>query len=263
MGTVIRMAICIVASGAFLLDAVSQEQRQGSVEKERALGRQLGSEIEQRTPPIGDAAVVSYVSRVAGKLTESCRPGVPIEVRVIEADQMNGFALPGGYLYLNTGAISNANSEAELAGILAHLIAHTRAGGSLRSRGVTVVGSWLGYSFQPSGSGQAGPLSWAQDNRNLVLEADQAALRCLSDAGYFPWGLVQVLSNPSMMTASSSSHPPPAERLQILKAATAKLELRSGYITDTPEFREIKKLVGHLHQGQPSRAKAPPSLLRK
>src|SRR5215475_3883344 len=108
-----------------------------SLEKEIAMGRQLAAEIERQVKLIEDPTINEYVNRVGQNLVRNSDAKVPFTIKVVESDEINAFALPGGFFYVNSGLILAADDEAELAGVMAHEIAHVAArhGTEQQSRG--------------------------------------------------------------------------------------------------------------------------------
>src|SRR5256714_13870595 len=98
-----------------------------SVEKEIALGKQLAQEVERQAKIVDDTVIAEYVNRVGQNLVRNSDAKVPFTIKVIDAEEINAFALPGGFFFVNTGVLLNADSESELAGVMAHEIAHVAA----------------------------------------------------------------------------------------------------------------------------------------
>src|SRR5207247_984498 len=98
-----------------------------SLEKEIQLGRQLSADIERQVKLIDDPVINEYVNRVGQNLVRNSDAKVPFTIKVVESDEINAFALPGGFFYVNSGLILAADDEAELAGVMAHEIAHVAA----------------------------------------------------------------------------------------------------------------------------------------
>src|SRR5258707_4059116 len=98
-----------------------------SIEREIALGKQLADAVERQAKVVADPVVSEYVSRLGQNLVRNSDSKVPFTIKVIEGDQVNALSLPGGFFYVNTGLILAAETEAELAGAMAHQIAHIAA----------------------------------------------------------------------------------------------------------------------------------------
>src|SRR5256885_12922431 len=98
-----------------------------SLEREISLGKQLAQEVERSSKLIDDPIVTEYVNRVGQNLVRNSDARVPFTIKVIDSDEVNAFALPGGFFYVNSGLILRAPEESELAGVMAHEIAHVAA----------------------------------------------------------------------------------------------------------------------------------------
>ncbi|MFI5387915.1 MAG: M48 family metalloprotease [Fimbriimonadales bacterium] len=279
MNTALRFLVALTIFCFSQLSALSQQTPLYSPEQEHALGRQLANDVERMHKMIDDPVIVAYVNRVAQRLSEHCPAAWPIDVRVTDSDEMNGDALPGGYLFVNTGVIRHSDSEAELAAVLAYLIAYVRSGGPFRMGDPRVsnfgnipfifLGGWPGFPFR-QGAGLAIPVKFIENSRTIVSEADEGGLRCLAEAGYDPEAFAQELNKlqtvePNVKGSPPnqySTHPPAAERIERVRVVTASLEPKAGYITNTPEFTEVKQRVDLLYQQRMQRADAPPTLRR-
>src|ERR1017187_9694342 len=98
-----------------------------SLEKEMALGKQLAQEVEREAKLVDDPIPAEFINRLAQNLARNSDIKVPVTAKMIDSDQVNAFALPGGFLFVNTGLVMKAETEAELAGAMAHEIAHIAA----------------------------------------------------------------------------------------------------------------------------------------
>jgi predicted Zn-dependent protease len=279
MNTSVRFLVALAIFCFYQVSALSQQTPLYSPEKEHVLGRQLAGELERMEKMVDDPVIVTYVNGLAQRLSEHCPTAWPIDVRVAASDKLDGSALPGGYLFMNTGLIRHCDSEAELVAVLAYLIAYVRSGASLRmSEQATVasvgalpiifMGSASGFAFR-QGTGLAIPARYLQNRRTLVYEADAGGLHCLSEAGYNPEAFVKVLKKLQAVEltvksapSQASTHPPTQERLERVQAMIASLGLRASYITDTPAFTEVKQRVELLYQQPSQRGDAPPTLHR-
>ncbi|MEX2261864.1 MAG: M48 family metalloprotease [Bryobacteraceae bacterium] len=223
---------------AVLLPAgVCQEQ-----EKECALGKHLSENVKRSATLLDDPAVVAYVDRLAQTVSARCAAGKPVNVGVIVSDEMNGFALPGGFLFVNTGVLRHAGSEAELAGVLAHLIAYKpirQTAVNYTSTPLIFMGSWLGHAYNV-GAGTAVPLGSMEAYRTAVSEADARGLACLDQAGYDPAAYIENLRRLPTPTRAST-HPAPAERIEQAQGGMQVLEAKPEYLLSTAEFQEMKR----------------------
>jgi predicted Zn-dependent protease len=248
-----------------------------SKEKARALGQQLATEVEHQADVIDNPILVEYLERVGKWLSAECSVESPLQVRVIASDEMNAFALPGGFLFVNTGLIRNAGSEAELAGVLAHLIASVRTGPLMRSGNIgnygsiplIFMGGWHGYGYQPESAKFLLPVGLLKAHRAAVLANDEYGLQCLSQAGYDPEAFVQNLQRlqaaepaaaSTLAAAQFATHPLAGDRIAKAQAAIAEMPPRSEYRMSTSSFDEVKAWVERSYPMRPRRA-SPPSLL--
>ena len=131
-----------------------------SLEREIALGKQLAQEVERSSKMIDDPVVTEYVNRVGQNLVRNSDAKVPFTIKVIDSDEVNAFALPGGFFYVNSGLILRAQEESELAGVMAHEISHVvlRHGTKNATKGEIMQlatiplmllgpGGWAGYGI--------------------------------------------------------------------------------------------------------------------
>src|ERR1051325_10905081 len=127
-----------------------------SLEKEIALGKQLAQEVERQAKIVDDPVIAEYVNRVGQNLVRNSDAKVPFTIKVVDSEEVNAFALPGGFFFVNSGLILKADTEAELAGVMAHEIAHVAARHGTRqaTRGQVMnlatiplifMGGWAGY----------------------------------------------------------------------------------------------------------------------
>src|SRR6187200_1185030 len=153
-----------------------------SLEKEIALGRGLAAEVERQVKLIDDPTIIEYVNRVGQNLVRNSDAKVPFTIKVVESEEINAFALPGGFFYVNSGLITSADEEAELAGVMAHEIAHVAArhGTEQYTKGTIAnyatlplifLGGGLGYGLYQA-AGFLIPLKFLQFSRSAETEAD-------------------------------------------------------------------------------------------
>src|SRR5262249_47323088 len=147
----------------------------GQSAKERALGQALATEIERRETVVGDADIVESVERMARKLSVQCFQNAVVETHVVLSSDPNGHALPGGVLFINTGLIHEAESEAELAGAIAHLIARVIPSSPENKAPVVFIGGRSGYSYRPETNT---PVAFASAQQAAVSTADARAIQC-------------------------------------------------------------------------------------
>ena len=232
-----------------------------SLEKEIALGKQLSQEIERTAKLVDDPVVVEFVNRVGQNLVRNSDARVPFTIKVIDSDELNAFALPGGFFYVNSGLILRADEESELAGVMAHEIAHVTArhGTKNATKGeiaqmalIPLIllgpGGWAGYGIY-QGLNFALPLTFLKFSRSAEREADFLGLQYMYKAGYDPNSYVSFFEKiqgeerrrPGTIPKVFSSHPPTPERIQNTQQEIARiLPARSEYIVSTSEFDLVK-----------------------
>ena len=233
-----------------------------SLEREIALGKGLAQEVERSAKLVDDPVVSEYVNRVGQNLVRNSDAKVPFTIKVIDSDQVNAFALPGGFFYVNSGLILRADSEAELAGVMAHEIAHVAArhgtkdatkGELVNLASIPLVmlgpGGWAGYGLY-QGLNFAIPLSFLQFSRQHEREADYLGLEYMYKAGYDPNSLISFFEKieaeekrqPGTIPKLFSTHPPTPERVvNIQKEIGDVLPARDQYIITTSEFDTVKE----------------------
>jgi beta-barrel assembly-enhancing protease len=231
-----------------------------SLEREIALGKQLAQEIEREAKLVDTPVPAEYVNRLAQSLARSSDIKVPVTAKLIDSSEVNAFALPGGFLFVNSGLILRADTEAELAAAMAHEIAHVAARHGTRqaSRGQVVnlaslplifVGGWAGYAAR-QGAGLAVPLTFLKFSRGFEREADLLGLQYIYKAGYDPTAFVDFFERlettekrkPGTVSALLRSHPNMATRLQYTqKNVQELLAAQPQYVVNTSEFLDVKQ----------------------
>src|SRR6266581_4861548 len=232
-----------------------------SLEREIALGKQLAQEVERSSKLIDDPVVTEYVNRVGQNLVRNSDARVPFTIKVIDSDEVNAFALPGGFFYVNSGLILRANEESELAGVMAHEIAHVtlRHGTKNATKGQIMQlatiplillgpGGWAGYGIYQAAN-LAIPLTYLKFSRDDERQADFFGLEYMYKAGYDPNSYVTFFERvqaderrrPGTIPKVFSTHPPTPERIQNTQKEIAKiLPNRDQYIVSTSEFDSVK-----------------------
>jgi beta-barrel assembly-enhancing protease len=237
-----------------------------SIEKEIAMGKQFAQELERQAKIIDDPVISEYVNRVGQNLVRNSDVKVPVIIKVLDAEEINAMALPGGFFYVNAGLIMKAESESELAGVMAHEIAHiaARHGTRQATRGEIVnlstiplifMGGWTGYGIRQAASILI-PMGFLQFSRSFESEADMLGLQYLYKAGYDPTSFVDFFEKiqsdekkkPGTMAKIFSSHPPTDDRIKAAqKNIQEMLEARPEYVVTTSEFNDVKGRLIAMH----------------
>ena len=256
-----------------------------SIEKEIALGKGLAQDIERQVKLIDDPEINEFVSRVGQNLVRNSDAKVPFTIKVVDSDEINAFALPGGFFYVNSGLITAADEEAELAGVMAHEIAHVAArhGTEQYTKGTIAsyatlplifLGGGLGYGLYQA-AGFLIPLKFLQFSRSAETEADFLGLQYTYKTGYDPTAFVsffekilaQEKKKPGKLSKAFSTHPPTADRIEKTQAnmSTILPEI-DQYVINTSEFDHIKgKLIALENRKRPAEGEksSRPSLKRR
>ena len=233
-----------------------------SLEHEIALGKQLSAEIEKQAKFINDPVVNEYVNRVGQNLVRNSDAQVPFTIKVIDSDVVNAFALPGGFFYVNSGLILHADEESELAGVMAHEIAHVcaRHGTKQATKSEIVQLAMIpamifipytlaGYALM-QGMQFIIPMAFLQFTRVDEREADYLGLEYMYKAGYDPNAFVAFFEKvsadekkqPGTIPKIFSTHPPTPDRIEASQKEIATiLPQRDQYIVTTSEFDVVKK----------------------
>lgn len=230
-----------------------------SLEKEIALGKSLAQEIERQAKIVDDPVIAEYVNRVGQNLVRNSDVKVPVTIKVIDSEEVNAFALPGGFFFVNSGLILRAETEAELAGVMAHEIAHiaARHGTRQATRGQVVnlatiplifMGGWTGYGVRQAASVLI-PIGFLSFSRGFEQEADLLGLQYLYKAGYDPTAFVDFFEKlqadekrkPGTMAKVFSSHPLTDDRIKdAQKNIQEILKAKPEYVVTTSEFNDVK-----------------------
>ena len=237
-----------------------------SIEKEIALGKQMAQEVERQAKIVDDPIIAEYVNRVGQNLVRNSDAKVPFTIKVIDSEEINAFALPGGFFFVNTGILLNADNEAEMAGVMGHEIAHVAARHGTRqaSTAQTVnlatiplifMGGWAGYGIRRA-VGLAIPMGFLQFSKGYESEADMLGLEYMYKAGYDPAAFVdffekvqsQEKRKPGTMSKVFSTHPPTEDRIKHSQDMIQKyLKAKPEYVVNTSEFNDVKLRVQTMH----------------
>ena len=231
----------------------------GSQEKEIALGRQLASQVEQQAKMVEDPVITEYINRVGQNVVLHSDAKVPFTIKVIDSDEVNAFALPGGFFFVNKALILAAENEAELAGVMAHEIAHVAARHAMENQGKGTLinyGALAGIIFGgpivstvlQNGGGILAGLAGLKFTRGAENEADSLGVQYLYASGYDPLAMSTMFEKlasknkkkPGSIQKLFSSHPPSLERRDASLALVARFAERDEYVISTSEFNRVK-----------------------
>ncbi|HEY0429305.1 MAG TPA: M48 family metallopeptidase [Pyrinomonadaceae bacterium] len=237
----------------------------GSREKEMAIGRQLALEVEQQAKMVEDPIVTEYVNRIGQNIVLHSDAKIPFTIKVIDSDEVNAFALPGGFFFVNKGLILAADNEAELAGVMAHEIAHVAARHAMENAGkgtflnygilagILMTGGIAGTILQnTAGLGQM--LAFFKFSRGSEEEADKLGVQYLYAAGYDPTAMATMFEKlaaknakkPGTLSKLFSTHPQSVDRRDSSLALVARFAEKDEYVISTSEFQRVKAYLLRL-----------------
>jgi hypothetical protein len=258
-----------------------------SLDKQVAMGREYSQQVEHGAKLINDPVVTEYVNRIGQNLVRNSDSKVPFTIKVIDTDEINAFALPGGFFYVNSGLILAADNEAELAGVMAHEIAHVAACHVAReqTRGnivqlasiplIFVPGGWAVYEGTQAALSIGVPLTFMKFSRNFESEADFLGMEYMYKTGYDPQSFIsffekieaQEKKKPGTLAKAFSSHPMTPDRVAAAqKEMKTVLPPRPEYIVDTSEFEQVKGRLASIenkHKVQTDKSNADRPTLRR
>jgi beta-barrel assembly-enhancing protease len=236
-----------------------------SIEKQIAMGRSYAQQVESTVKLVKDPVITEYINRLGQNLVRNSDSQVPFTIRLIDSDNVNAFALPGGFFYVDSALILAADNEAELAGVMAHEIAHVAACHAARenTRGqlmnlasipLVMVGGPVGYTAY-EGAGLALPMTFLKFTRGFESEADYLGVEYMYKAGYDPQAFVTFFEKiavlekhkPGAVAKAFSTHPQTPDRVEkTQQEISTLLPERMQYKLDTAEFEDVKARLAEL-----------------
>ncbi len=239
-----------------------------SLDREMALGRSLANEVESSAKLVTDPIVTEYVNRIGQNLVRNSDARVPFTIKVLDNDEVNAFALPGGFFYVDSGLILAADNEAELAGVMAHEIAHVAARHATKnmtraqiwnfaSVPLIFVGGPVAYAVAEA-AGLLVPLGFLKFSRDAEREADLLGLEYDYASGYDPQAFVEFFEKlnvekkkPNLVAKAFATHPMNVERIKDAQDEIRKyLPDRPEYVVDTSEFENVKARLSMLENAR-------------
>jgi predicted Zn-dependent protease len=236
-----------------------------STESEIKMGKSYAMQIEKSTKFITDPVVTEYINRIGQNIVKNSDCKVPFTIKVIDTDEINAMALPGGFFYVNSGLILAADEEAELAGVMAHETAHvcahhaaremTRANyAQLGTIPLIFIGGWTGYGIYEAAN-LAIPITFLEFSREFEAQADYLGIQYMYRAGYDPQAFITFFEKiqdlekhkPGAVAKVFSDHPQTPDRIEHSQEEIATiLPPRDEYIVTTSEFDDVKARLARI-----------------
>jgi beta-barrel assembly-enhancing protease len=230
-----------------------------SIERQVADGRRYSQMIESQVKLVNDPVIAEYVNRIGQNIVRNSDAQVPFTIKVIDSDVVNAMALPGGFFYVNSGLILAADEEAEMAGVMAHEIAHVSACHygremtraqllQMASIPLIFIGGAIGYGAYEA-SGLAIPMTFLKFSRTFEAQADYLGVQYMYRAGYDPSAFVSFFEKiqamekkkPGTLSKAFDTHPQTPDRIEKTQEEIRKiLPSKAEYIVTTSEFDEVK-----------------------
>jgi hypothetical protein len=240
-------------------------------EKEVREGRMLAAQVDKEAKFVDDPIITEYVNRVGQNIVLHSDAKVPFTIKVIDSDEVNAFALPGGFFYVNKGLILAADNEAELAGVMAHEIAHVCARHAMENErkmqvidygmlaGILLGGGIIGNVLYNGGSFFEG-MAFLKFSRAAEEEADKLGVQYMWAAGYDPNAMATMFEKleaknkkkPGTLAKMFADHPAPADRRASAVALAARFPEREEYVISSSEFQRVKNRLLRLSNARAS-----------
>lgn len=233
------------------------------VDKDVEIGKEASAQVEKETPIITDSKIQAYITALGARLASKA-PGekYPYQFKVVNDTQINAFALPGGFIYVNRGIFESADNEAQLAGVMSHEISHValRHGTNQMSKselisglaGAALKGTSTASKALQAGAAMGINVGLMRFSREAESQADLLGTQILYDSGYDPIAMPQFFQKLDDGSARSSQffsdHPNPGNRITVVNGEIANLGAVQATRQDTAEFQAAKQRVHALPQ---------------
>jgi predicted Zn-dependent protease len=253
-----------------------------SLEKELALGKQLAIEVRKQAKVVDDPITAEYINRIGQNLARNSDVNFPVSFTLIDAEDINAFTLPGGFIFINTATLRLSDNEAELASVLAHELGHAAARHATRQQTrndmisaatvpLILFGGWTGLAARQV-AGLAGPMAMFQFSRAFETEADMLGIQYLWKAGYDPNASVDMFERvesterkqPGSVSKLFRTHPQTADRIvKTQRNIDELLPGRSEYVLNTSEYEAVRARLAEIAPQHKTDAKENHPTLRR
>ncbi|HXJ94388.1 MAG TPA: M48 family metallopeptidase [Terriglobia bacterium] len=254
-----------------------------SEQKEIGIGKQYSEQVDRQSKLVTDPVVTEYVNRVAQNIARNSDLKIPLTVKVIDDPSINAFALPGGFLYVNTGVIQHADEESQLAGVMAHEIGHVAARhwASMMTKQTILQFAMIPLMFTPMSIGvyyglsaamQGLPIIFLKFTQQQEAEADFLGLEYMYKAGYDPESYVTFFGKvaemerhqPGSVPSIFMDHPPTPDRIiNCEKEIKSILPKKPEYLVSTSEFNDVKARMTTVLMAQNRQKPGGPTLEKR
>lgn len=235
------------------------------VDSEVRTGRMLAAQVDKEAKFVDDPIITEYVNRVGQNIVLHSDAKVPFTIKVIDSDEVNAFALPGGFFYVNKGLILAADNEAELAGVMAHEIAHVAARHAMENEAKMraidygmlagiLLGGPIVSNVLYNGAGFFEGMAFLKFSRGAEEEADKLGVQYMWAAGYDPGAMATMFEKleaknkkkPGTIAKLFADHPAPADRRASAVALAARFPEKEEYVISSSEFQRVKNRLLRL-----------------
>jgi beta-barrel assembly-enhancing protease len=236
-----------------------------STDTEIKMGKMYSEEVEKSSRFITDPVIDEYINRIGQNIVKNSDCKVPFTIKVIDSDEINAFALPGGFFYVNSGLILAADEEAELAGVMAHETAHVCAHHAVREMTrmnyaqlgtipLIFMGGWTGYGIYEAASIGI-PITFLKFSRDFEAQADYLGVQYMYRAGYDPQAFISFFEKiqalekrkPGLVAKAFEDHPQTPDRILHTQEEIARiLPAKDEYMVTTSEFDDVKARLARI-----------------